>query len=174
MTTRVKVHEYLGMMLDLKNKVELRVTMVDYLKGVLEDFPGDITGRSAIPVANHTFQVGSEDKQTLLDEEWETVFCHTMAQLIFFTSRSRKEINTAIDLLCTQVRSLYEYYWGKIVGFLKYIRGTLHLLLILRADSLVVIKCWVDAFFAINLDCKGHTGDMISMVSGYIMELSWK
>ena len=37
--TRGRVHEYLGMMLDFRIPGELQVTMVDYLRGVLEDFP---------------------------------------------------------------------------------------------------------------------------------------
>ena len=36
--TRGKVHKYLGMMLDFRTPGELRVTMVDHLKGVQEDF----------------------------------------------------------------------------------------------------------------------------------------
>ena len=36
---RGKVRKYLGMMFDFQTPGELRVTMVDYLKGVLEDFP---------------------------------------------------------------------------------------------------------------------------------------
>ena len=36
---RGKLHEYLGMTLDFLTPGELRVTMLDYLKGVLEDFP---------------------------------------------------------------------------------------------------------------------------------------
>ena len=37
--TRGKVHEYLSIALDLRTSGELWLTMVDYLKGVLEDFP---------------------------------------------------------------------------------------------------------------------------------------
>ena len=57
---------------------------------------------------------------------------------------------------------------------LRYIRGTLHLPLILRVDSLNVIKWWFDASFADNPDCKGRTGAMIPMGSGSMMEISWK
>ena len=77
----------------------------------------------------------------------------------------------AIDFLCTRVRSLNEYDWGNIARVLRYIRGNLHLPLILRANSLRFIKWWVDAPFSTNPDCKGHTGVMMSMGSGSIMEL---
>ena len=52
-TTRGKVHKYLGTTLDLRNLGYLQVTMVDYLKGVLEGFLEVITGRSTITTANH-------------------------------------------------------------------------------------------------------------------------
>ena len=66
--TRGKVHKYLGMTLDFRTSGELRVTMVNYLKGVLEDFPEVVIGRSTIPSANRMFQVRPENEQTLLNE----------------------------------------------------------------------------------------------------------
>ena len=42
--------------------------MIDYLKGVLEDFPEVIMGRSEIPEANHMFRVRPEYKQALLNK----------------------------------------------------------------------------------------------------------
>ena len=59
--TRGKVHKYIVMMLDLRTPVEMWITMVDYLKGVLEDLPEVITGRITILAANHIFQVRPED-----------------------------------------------------------------------------------------------------------------
>ena len=41
--TRGKVHEYLGMTLDFLTPGEIQVTMVDFLKGVLEDLQEVIT-----------------------------------------------------------------------------------------------------------------------------------
>ena len=57
---------------------------------------------------------------------------------------------------------------------LRYIRVTLHLTLILRANILSVIKWLVDAYFAAYPECKGKTREMMSMGSGSIMELSQK
>ena len=54
---------------------------------------------------------------------------------------------------------------------LRYIICTLHLTLILRSGSLSVIKWWVDVSFSAHPDCKGHTEEMMSLGSGYIMEL---
>ena len=54
---------------------------------------------------------------------------------------------------------------------LIYIRGTLHMPLILRDKILSVIKWWVYAPFATHPDRKGHTLAMMSMGSGLIMEI---
>ena len=51
---------------------ELRVTMLDYLNGVLEDLPEVITGIRTIPIDNNLFKVRTEYEHTILNEEHET------------------------------------------------------------------------------------------------------
>ena len=66
--TRGEVHKYLIMTIYFRTPGELQVTMINYLKGVLEDFPEVIMGRSEIPEANHMFRVRPEYKQALLNK----------------------------------------------------------------------------------------------------------
>ena len=47
--SRGKKHDYLGMDLDLSFDGEVRVTMTDYLKKIVYDFPETIQGRVATP-----------------------------------------------------------------------------------------------------------------------------
>ena len=63
-----------------------------------------------------------------------------VTQLLFFTSRVRKYIKISIDFLCNRVISVDYDNWVNLVRGLRYIRGTLHLPLILRAYSLIIIK----------------------------------
>ena len=102
--TRGEVHKYLVMALDLLTPGDLRVAILDYLKGVLEDLLEVITWRRTSPEDNNIFQVRPEDEHTIMNEEQETAFQHTVEHMIFVTSRSRKGTNMAIDLLCTQKR----------------------------------------------------------------------
>jgi hypothetical protein len=51
---------------------------------------------------------------------------------------------------------------------MRYIKGTINLPLILRADNLNVIKWWVDASFTTHDDCRGHTGGTMSLGKGSI------
>ena len=154
------------MTIDLQNPGELWVTMVYWLKGVLEDLPEVVKEGSKSPEAYHMFQVIHEYERMLLNKERETSFHHTMAHLLFFTRRGSKYIKISITLLFNQLRRTDKAYWRNLVRVLRYIIGTLHLPLILMSDSLSVIKYWVDASFAAHPDWKGHTGAMMSMGSG--------
>ena len=118
-TTRGKVQKYLGMTLDLRTTEEIGATMVDYLKGVLEDFLEVITLKITIQAANHMFKPRPEDEQTLINGEQATAFHHTVAQLIFFASRARKDIKMKINFLCNQVRIPDKDEWGKLVRVLR-------------------------------------------------------
>jgi hypothetical protein len=59
--SRGLVHDYLGMTLDYSTKGEVKVTMVDYLKGVLGDFPEAITGSAPTPSSEHLFDVHPDE-----------------------------------------------------------------------------------------------------------------
>jgi hypothetical protein len=64
--------------------------------------------------------------------------------------------------------------WGKLKRLLSYIRGTVYMPLILKADSLIIIKWWVDASYATHGDCRGHTGATMSLGRGSVIGMSRK
>ena len=53
--------------------------------------------------------------------------------------------------------------WGKLKHGLMYLKGTLHMKRHMKANSLSMIRWWVDASYGVHWDCKGHTGAMMSM-----------
>jgi hypothetical protein len=55
--SRGRVHDYLGMTLDFTNKGEVKFTMINYLKGVINDFPEIITGMAITPATTNIFDV---------------------------------------------------------------------------------------------------------------------
>ena len=61
-----------------------------------------------------------------------------------------------------------KYNWGKLNRVLRYVRRTNKLPLILRADSLTVIKLLIEASYAAHPDMRGHTGDTISLGMGSV------
>jgi hypothetical protein len=110
----------------------------------------------------------------LLEEERARAFHHDVAQLLFASSRARNDIQLAVSFLTTRVKQPDEDDWNKLKRLLKYIRGTIYMPLILRADSLSIIKWWVDASYATHWECRGHTGAMMSLGRGSIIGMSKK
>ena len=58
----------------------------------------------------------------------------------------------------TRVRKLDEDDWKKLRILLGYLKRTIKLPLILRADGVNVLKWWVDTSYAAHDDIRGHTG----------------
>jgi hypothetical protein len=65
---------------------------------------------------------------------------------------------------------------GKVKRVLSYLKGTLHMPLILSADSLTLSRWWgVDVAYTMHDDCQGHTGTGISFGQGMMaLSHSWK
>ncbi len=91
----------------------LDVSMVNYLKNVITEFPEMITGKAAMPVANHLFTIRDEKEVTAFKEERALIFHHTVAQLLFMLMRARCDIQIAVAFLATRVKSPDEGLLGK-------------------------------------------------------------
>ena len=64
--------------------------------------------------------------------------------------------------------------WGRLKRVLRYVCPPIILPLNLRADSLTVIKWWVDASYTSHTDMRGHMGDNMSFVRGSITGIARK
>ena len=137
--------------------------MVDYLKGELSDLEEVkvLTGTSASPAAEHIYTSREECNQKKLDNKRETGFPHAVAQLLLSFLRARNIIQAAVSFLTKRFRDPDEDNWGKLKLLLRYIRRTINLPLILRADSLTIIKWWIYASYSAHPYMKIHTGDMM-------------
>jgi hypothetical protein len=81
-----KFHNYAGTNLDLWGKGEVKVTIIDYLKTVLNDFPEMITGSAITPVTTHLFYIRSDKERILLGKEQARAFHHSVVHLLFTSS----------------------------------------------------------------------------------------
>jgi hypothetical protein len=150
--SRGRVHDYLGMTLDFTNRGEVKVTMINYLKGVINDFPDIITGMAITPATTNLSDVRPDNERKILGEEQARAFHHSAAQLLFATTRARKYIQRTVAFLTMRVKSPDEDDWMKLKRLLKYIRCTIFMPLVLRADSLNIVKWWVEASYATHGD----------------------
>jgi hypothetical protein len=102
------------------------------------NFPEVIEGTAHSPASDHLFMVRPDDERALLGEEQARAFHHSVAQLLFASARSRKDIQSAVSFLTTRVKQLDD--WEKLKRLLKYIHVTIYMPLILISYSLSVIK----------------------------------
>jgi hypothetical protein len=145
-TTRAKMHKYLGMTLDFSVDGKVKVIMQDYIKEMLDELGPDMDGVAATPAANHMFTVNSEP--VFLDEKAAELFHHYTAKLLFLSRRARPDIQTAVAFLTTRVKGPDEDDQKNLRRCMQYLRGSLDIELTLEADNLHIVKWWVDASYA--------------------------
>ncbi len=136
--SRGTTHDYLGMMLSFSNG-QVRISMADYIKKVIEGFMENISGSASTPASEHLFQVRDEEQRAKLDEERAQCFHSTVAQLLFVTMRCRRDIQTAVAFLITRVKDPDEDDWVKLRRVLKYLHGTVYLSLTLDASQMNLV-----------------------------------
>ena len=112
--SRGKINDYLGMWLDYSTPWEVRIYMEEYLRGVLDDFPEEITETPETPAASNLFNVRDDKEGELLDETWYQEFHHAVAQLLFTVIRCRKHAYTVIAFLTTRVSKTDKDEWKKL------------------------------------------------------------
>jgi len=168
--TRGDIHEYLGMTIDYSTPGKVHIRMDDYTEALVVEMPDDMDGTASTPAAHHLFVVNPEAEK--LSEESAELFHRGTAKLLFLCKRARPDIQTAVAFLCTRVSSPDVDDYKKLRRVVQYLRGTPKFCLTLEADSLQVIKWWVDASFAVHADMRSHTGGAMSLGKGAIYSSS--
>ncbi len=150
------------------------VNMIKYIKTIIGDLPEEIIETRASPATDHLFTVRDKTKAMPLPEEQARSFHHVAAQMLFLSARARRNIQLCTAFLTTPVKSPDKDDWGKQKRLLGYLKGTLHMPLVLLADSLTLSCWWMDAAYAVHNNMKGHTGAGMSFGQGMALSYSWK
>ena len=166
-----KVHDYLAMNLDYTIKGQVKIDMIKYVQYMIKDFPKPITKTHATPASEKLF---STHQSPELDSKRKDSFHHFVARALFVAKRARPDIQATIAFLCTRIQKPTEEDWYKLIRMMKYLHGTQHYCLILRADNLSVVKWYADAAFAVHQDMKSHSGIMMTMGKGAVVSSSRK
>eukprot|EP00804_Cyclotella_cryptica_P017574 CCRYP_006738-RC/>CCRYP_006738-RC protein AED:0.40 eAED:0.33 QI:0/-1/0/1/-1/1/1/0/582 len=166
--------KYLGMHLDFTEPGVFQVDMSNYIKGILEEFPEELTRKSPSPHTDNLFTVKDKEETKELDEDKAMQFHRTTAQLLFLATRARKDIQTAVSFLTTRVKSPDNNDWDKLKRVLQYLQTTQTLKLRIQVDDLRIMRWFVDAAHMVHWDCKGQTGATMTMGKGAILSYSWK
>ena len=170
---RGKKHRYLGMLLDFSYKGKVKIRMDEYVAGMLETFPikFDEKASQETPAANDLMSAG---RGNLLNDEQREIFHSFVAKGLFLSKRARLDIHPTVSVLATRVRTPNESDWKKLVRMMRYLHSTKTWHKTLRADSLNIIKHYVDASFAVHPDFRSHTGSTMTMGDGAMLVKSSK
>jgi hypothetical protein len=172
--SRGKVHKYLDMTLDFNTPGEVKITMIPYVKEILKLFTEHDKSEPTAntPAAEHLFKVNEDTKS--LTERQATIFHNFITKCLFPTKRAKPDISTAVAFLTTRVKGPDEDNWKKLIRMIRYLRGSVNLPLILRADSVPVPKWWVDGSHATHPNMRGHSGGCMSLGKGMPINTSTK
>ena len=140
--------------------------MYDFINKMLADLPINMDGTARTPAANHLFTVNPTPK--LLPEETTIMFHHNVAKLLFLCKWVQPDLQTAVAFLSTRVKAPDEDDYKKLTRVMYYLHATARLPLTLEADTLQVIKWWIDGAFATHPDMWIHTGGMLSLGKGAV------
>ena len=98
----------------------------------------------------------------------------TTAQLLFLCKRETPDVETLVFFLTTRVKAPDVDDWGKSRNGIMYPKDMLCMKRYLTAESISNIFWWVDGSFGVHWDSKGHTGAIISIGKGAIVNISRK
>jgi hypothetical protein len=139
------------MTLDYSVPGKVKITMLDYANEILAAFDKEE------PKGGGTKTSAAPDSLLNVDENCEKLaqaeaveFHNLVAKTLYATKRTRPDTCTAIAFLTTRVREPDKDDWTKLVHLMRYIRGTRTMPLILSDKGTGVLKCWVDASFAVH------------------------
>ena len=77
--SRGKMHNYLGMWIYYSIPGEVRIYMEEYLRGFLDEFPGEIPETPETPALVNLLNVRDDNDQELLDKTRAQAFHYTVA-----------------------------------------------------------------------------------------------
>ena len=93
---------------------EVQVDMKEYVSEMLDEFPAKFNdnGRVMMPAGNDLFKA---DNSKLLSDTERELFHRTVAKALFLCKKGRPDIQTAVAVLCSRVRTPGRQEWTKLV-----------------------------------------------------------
>jgi hypothetical protein len=170
---RTKIHEYLGMTIDFTTDGEVKITMYDYIKKLINELPKDMIGNKPTAAAEHLFRTDGATANKL-DEDVKETFHHITAKTLYLGMRGRPDLQPPTSFLCTRVRVPDEHDYKKLSHQMKYLQATAFLPLILRADDNGTMSLYIDGAHAVHDNMRGHAGVFVTAGKGALYASSTK
>lgn len=156
-----KIHEYLGIQIDLSKDQQVKISMQQYLEDILSEMPCDMDGISPWPANKDIFVVDENPEQ--LDKNKSDFFHQTTASLLYASNLCKrvksKDLGLASQASCPSVLSsasqdLTQFYLRHVPArpaSLPLIKCTIYYLpTITTCILLILFKSWGVVRFAHN------------------------
>jgi hypothetical protein len=168
---KIKVNEgsvqpYLGMIFDFHDDY-VKLDMKRFIQEILDEYP--VEGEVTSPAANHLFDI--DEFSPKLDQKRKELFHTLTAKLLYLSKRARPELSTAISFLTTRVLYPTEQDNIKLERVIKYLSGSVNIVMRLAGSKDNQTKGYIDASFAVHPQMQSHTGGAISTGKGIV---DWK
>ena len=82
-----------------------------------------------------------------MDKDRADIFNHTVAKMLFMSTRYWRDINTSVLFLTIRGKHSDEDDWGKLKKLLKLLKGTKYMKFMLRVDSLEAVRWCIDTLY---------------------------
>ena len=102
------------------------------------------------------------------------LFHRHIARLLFASKRAKPDIQVCVAFLSTRVKAPTEQDYKRLGKVISYLKETVHLPLVVGIDDSGRITWNIDTSFAVQLDCKSHTGACLILGHGSILSISTK
>jgi hypothetical protein len=106
------MHTYLGMDMCFEGK-RLKVSMIEYLQEIVEEFPFDLLNKAVTPTGPYLFD--KDEDSILLNNEKSKIFHQMVAKVLWAAMRVRPDLLTTLSYLTCQVKAPDEDGMKKLV-----------------------------------------------------------
>jgi hypothetical protein len=176
---RGKNLNFLGMEIGFLDKGKLKLGLVQYISGMIEEleealapYSENLDRNYPHPAAKWLFTVKTDTEK--LDDAKADIFTKFVAKLIWVMKRARPDVEPTVSFLSTRVKAPDKDDWHKFKRLMCWIKKTKTDVRIIGADDLLKMIVMIDSAHAVHDDMRGHTGGVTSFGTGIVDEKSSK
>ena len=105
--------------MDLDHSLDgtVKISMIKYVKNILDGFLEASMSTYKTPTPEHLFQVRDEKDGKVIPKEQAHAFHCSVAQLLFLRMQAHPDIQTTVAVLTTRVKKSNEDGWGSLKRF---------------------------------------------------------
>ena len=169
-STRGKVHEFLGLVLDFSEDGICTITAPRLTEEAMQEY--QIKSSVKTPALSDLYALDEESK--LLEEPARRKFHSVVQKLLYIGHKCRLDILPAVSFLTTRVTKATVEDQEKLIRTLKYLHGSMRIGLRLGGDAsgYVSVQVYADASYGVWYNAKSHTGIAITLGRGAVVAKS--